>query len=105
MAFTCSNIKYSDMIFIYGLCNGDANAAAKEYRCKYQNSEDAQTPEFCRVHHLQEKGTFPGIRLTAEWVGAENSDGRGIVQMAAGGGSANHHSPAASKLELKFKCN
>ena len=83
MPFTYSNIEYSDMIFIYGFCNGNASAAAEEYRRRYQNRRHPDARVFYRVHqHLREKGTFPGIRATAERVGAgDDGHARGIVQM------------------------
>ena len=81
MPLTYSNIEYCDMIFIYGFCNGNASAAAEEYRRRYQDRRHPDGRVFVRVHqHLRDKGTFPGITPTAERVGAENR--HGIVQMA-----------------------
>ena len=34
MPFTYSNVEYADMVFVYGLCNGSAEAAVQEYKSK-----------------------------------------------------------------------
>lgn len=81
MPFTFSNIEYSDIIFIYGFCNGNSRASAAEYRRRFPERRQPDSRVFGRVYqHLRDNGCFPGgITATAERVGA---DREGIVQMA-----------------------
>ena len=68
------------MVFTYGFCNGNARAAAVEYRRRYPDRRHPDFRVFYRVYqHLREKGSFPGIQRTAERIGAEQ---KGTVQMA-----------------------
>lgn len=82
MPFTFTNIEYSDMMFIYGFCNGSSWAAAQEYRQKYPDRRHPDSRVFSRVfQHLRDFGTFPGVLATAERAeGAQ--EGRGVVQAA-----------------------
>ena len=69
MPFTYSNREYADMVFVYGFCNGSANAARAEYQRKYPNRRCPSVRVFYSVfQHLHDNGTFPGIRGTAERV-------------------------------------
>ena len=81
MPYTYSNVEYADIIFMYGFCNGNAEAAVREYRLKYPNRRCPDAKVFYRVYqNLRDTGCFPGIRPTAERT--ENQNGaRRIVRM------------------------
>ena len=67
MPFTFSNVEYADMVFVYGLCNGSAQAAVQEYKRRYPNRRSPSARVFYRVfQHLRDEGAFPGIRGTSE---------------------------------------
>lgn len=53
--------EYAEMHFIYGLCNGNARASAREYRERYPNRD--RFPDFrvfARVHRAYTEGRLPG---------------------------------------------
>lgn len=98
MPFTYSNIEYSDMIFMYGYCNGNAKRAAEEYSIRYPTRKHPDARTFYRAYQcLREKGCFPGMCVTAERVVAENAD-RQIVQMA-------RQSPTISTRRIATRLN
>ena len=67
MPFTYSNVEYADMVFVYGLCNGSAEAAVQEYKRRYPTRRSPGARVFYSTfQHLRDSGTFPGIRATAE---------------------------------------
>lgn len=53
--------EYAEMHFIYGYCNGNGNAAAREYRERYPNREHYPDYRvFGRVHYAYLAGRVPG---------------------------------------------
>lgn len=79
MPFTCNDIDYSDMIFMYRFYNGNAWAAVAKYKCRYSDRRFPDIGVFYRVYqHLCERGCFPGTSAAAEHVGADQD---GIVKV------------------------
>lgn len=55
-----SNEEYADIVFIYGFCNGSAEAAKNEYHLRFPLRRCPNAKTFSRVfHHLKENGQFP----------------------------------------------
>lgn len=53
--------EYAEMHYLYGFCDGNARAAAREYRQRYPNRD--RFPDyrvFMRVHNAYMEGTLPG---------------------------------------------
>ena len=62
MLFTFNNIEYSDMIFIYGFCGGNARAAAAKYRLKYPDRRRPDSRIFYRMYVISmREDVFPEI--------------------------------------------
>lgn len=58
--------EYAEMHFLYGLCNGNARQAAREYRNRHPNEE--RFPDhrlFIRVHNAYVEGVRPGMPVRA----------------------------------------
>ena len=59
--------EYADMHFVYGVCNGNTNAAVEEYRLRYPRPRIPDRRVFTHVHqHLREKGAFSSVNRHAE---------------------------------------
>ncbi|KAK9727401.1 Helix-turn-helix domain (DUF4817) [Popillia japonica] len=57
---TFSNEEYADIHFIYGLCNGSARAAVREYRRRFPTRKLPCRTVFSDIHRcLRETGKFP----------------------------------------------
>ena len=99
MPFTYTNEEYSDMVFVYGFCNGSANGARAEYQRRYPNRRCPSVKVFYRVmQHLRDNGTFPGIYATAERV-----VGRGGEREARGIMEAVEQSPGISTRRVSLR--
>lgn len=62
-----SHLEYANMVFIYGLCNGNATAAAEEYRQRFPHQRTPNRKAFIRVFNkLCETGTLPSANVTSE---------------------------------------
>lgn len=54
-----TNGEYADTHFIYGMCRGNAAAAAEQYRQRYPNRRHPDGPVFIRLHNnLSQFGKF-----------------------------------------------
>ena len=96
MPYSYSNYEYADMVFVYGFCNGSANAAVEEYRRRYPNRKCPNVRTFYQVfQHLRDKGRFPGIGGTAERT-REHGEVRQIVHAA-------QHSPHISTRRISHR--
>ena len=50
MPFVFSHVEYCDMHFVYGFCDGNANAAVEEYRRRYPERRIPSRDVFTRVY-------------------------------------------------------
>ncbi|KAK5649221.1 hypothetical protein RI129_000250 [Pyrocoelia pectoralis] len=58
--FTFTTREYADIHYIYGFCDGNSVAAAREYGLRFPNRRLPDRRVFQRVHnYLCEHGTFP----------------------------------------------
>lgn len=58
--FTFTTQEYADIHYIYGFCDGNSAAAAREYALRFPNRRIPDRRVFQGVHnHLREYGTFP----------------------------------------------
>lgn len=58
MPHTYSNIEYADIVFCYGLCNGNASAARRHYALRYPRRRVPDRSVFTRTYQqLRETGT------------------------------------------------
>jgi len=83
MPFTFSVAEYTDMIFVYGFCDGYSVQAVFEYQQRFPNRRIPTRRVFTRVYHaLRDTGTLPGVRIATERDVNEGVDEEeGIVQM------------------------
>ena len=59
--------KYADMVYMYGYCNGNANAAVGEYWRRYPLRRTPNRSVFTNVFcTLRECGTFPSVHVSSE---------------------------------------
>ena len=55
------------MHFVYGFCDGNANAAVEEYRRRYPERRIPSRGVFTRVHHtLRDNGSLPSVAVQSE---------------------------------------
>lgn len=84
------------MIFLYGRCNGNAEASAREYRRKYPNRRRPSAKVFYSVYqHLLDNGCFPGVGARAERMERQNETRR-ILRMV-------HRSPSISTRRISSR--
>jgi len=63
MPFVFSHVEYCDMHFVYGFCDGDANAAVEEYRRRYPERRIPSRGVFTRVQQtLRDNGCLPSVK-------------------------------------------
>jgi hypothetical protein len=54
-----TNAEYADIHFVYGFCDDNASAAAREYQLRYPDWTHPERRVFEAVHHrLKETGSF-----------------------------------------------
>jgi len=96
MPFTFSVAEYADMNYVCGFCDGNSVHAVAEYQRRFPNRRIPTRSVFTRVYQtLQDTGTLPGVRISAERDVNEGVDeGEGIVGMI-------QSSPRASSEELQ----
>ena len=66
MPCTFTHKEYADMVYVYGYCNGNANAAVDEYRRRYplcRTQNRAAFTVFCALH---ECGTLSSVHVSSE---------------------------------------
>lgn len=62
-----SSLEYANMVFVYGFCNGNARAAAEEYRRRFPHGRHPNKDVFIRVFNkLCETGKLPSANITSE---------------------------------------
>lgn len=67
MPRTFSHEEYADMVYVYGYCNGNANAAVDEYRRRYPLRRTPNRAVFTNVFcALRECGTLPSVHVSSE---------------------------------------
>ena len=67
MPHTFTHEEYADMIYVYGYCNGNANAAVDEYRRRYPLRRTPNRAVFTNVFcALRERGTLPSVHVSSE---------------------------------------
>ena len=67
MPFLFSHIEYCDMHYLYGYCDGNANAAVNEYRRRYPERRIPSKRVFVRVEQsLRDNGCLPSFVLHSE---------------------------------------
>ena len=67
MPFVFSHVEYCDMHFVYGFCDGNANAAVEEYRRRYPERRIPSRGIFTRVQQtLRDYGCFPSVAVQSE---------------------------------------
>ena len=67
MPHTFTHEEYSDMVYMYGYCNGSANAAVDEYQRRYSLRRTPNRAVFTNVFHaLREFGTLPSVHVSSE---------------------------------------
>ena len=83
MPFTFSVAEYADMIYVYGICDGNSVHAVAEYQRRFPNRRTPTRRVFTRIYQsLRDIGTLPGVRIAAERDVNEGVDEEeGIVQM------------------------
>ena len=54
------------MHFVYGFCDGNANAAVEEYRRRYPERRIPSRGVFTRVHHIPDNGCLPSVAVQSE---------------------------------------
>jgi len=61
---TFTHEEYADMVYVYGYCNGSANATVDEYRRRYLLHRTPNRAVFTNVFRaLSECGTLPSARV------------------------------------------
>lgn len=67
MPLRYSSVEYTDIIFVYGYCNGNARAAAREYRRRFPERRTPHHTNFPRTFNFsREHGRFPNVRRNVE---------------------------------------
>ena len=67
MPRTFTHEEYADMVYVYGYCNGNANAAVDEYRRRYPLRRTPNRAVFTSVFcALRECGTLPSVHVSSE---------------------------------------
>ncbi|EFN81372.1 hypothetical protein EAI_15810, partial [Harpegnathos saltator] len=62
-----SNVKYADMVYVYGYCNGSARAAVEKYHSRFPMRRIPDRRVFSNVFNsLRENGTLPSAHITSE---------------------------------------
>ena len=73
MPHVFTNGEYADMVFVYGFCNGNAAAAAREYGRRFPNRRLPDSKVFGRVFtRLRETGAVPSSHLASERANEQN---------------------------------
>ena len=82
MSFTFSLAEYADMLYVYGLCDGNSVLAVAEYQQRFPNRRIPTRTVFTPVYQtLPDTGTLPGVRIAAERDVNVGVYEEGIVQM------------------------
>ena len=80
--FTFSFEEYSDMIYMYGFCDGNSVLAVAEYQQWFLNRRIPNRRVFTGVNQaLRNTGRLPGVRIAAERGVNEGVNEEGIVRM------------------------
>ena len=67
MPRTFTHEEHADMVYVYGYCNGNANAAVDEYRRRYLLRRTPNRAVFTNVFCvLRECGTLPSVHVSSE---------------------------------------
>jgi len=64
MPFTFSVAEYADMIYVYGICDGNSVHAVAEYQRRFPNRRIRNRRVFTR--YTRDTGILPGVRIAAE---------------------------------------
>ena len=67
MPFVFSHVKYCDMRFVYGFCDGNTRAAVEEYQRRFPDPRILSRSVFTRIHQtLRDTGSFPSVSVQSE---------------------------------------
>jgi len=67
MPFVFSHVKYCDMHFVYGFCDGNTRAAVEEYQRRFPDQRIPSRSVFTRIHHsLRDNGSLPSVSVQPE---------------------------------------
>jgi len=67
MPFTFAVAEYADMIYVYGLCDGNSVHAIPEYQQRFPNRRIPTRRVFTRVYQTsRDTGTLTRVRIAAE---------------------------------------
>ena len=67
MPFVFLHVKYCDMHFVYGFCDGNACAAVDEYRRCFPNQNILSRGVFSHIHQTMcETGCLPSVAVQSE---------------------------------------
>ena len=66
MPFVFSHVKYCDMHFVYGFCNGNARAAVEEYQRCFPDRRIPSRGVFTRIQTMRETGCLPSVAVQSE---------------------------------------
>ena len=66
MPCTFTHEEYVDMVYVYGYCNGNANAAVDKYRRRYPLRRTPNQAVFTVFCALRECGTLPSVHVSSE---------------------------------------
>ena len=62
-----SHVKYCDMNFVYGFCDGNARAAVQENQRRFSDRRIPSRSVFSRIHQtLRDTGSLPSVSLQSE---------------------------------------
>jgi len=75
MPHVFTHAEYADMIFVYGIRNGNALAACREYSLRFSNRRVPDSRVFASVYNkLREIGALPSSRISSECAKEQNVD-------------------------------
>jgi hypothetical protein len=67
MPYTFSTEEYTDMVFIFGVCDGNARDAAAEYHRRYGNRRIPNRKTFSGAFNtLRQTGSLPSVHIHYE---------------------------------------
>jgi len=70
-----THAEYADMLFVYGLCEGNAIAACREYSLRFPNRRVPDSRVFASVYNkLRETGALPNRHISSESANEQNVD-------------------------------
>lgn len=67
MPFTFESEEYADMVYVLGVCDGNANAAVNEYRRRFPNRRVPIPRTFRTTYQtLRQRGYLPSFQIIYE---------------------------------------